>query len=152
MKVFNLCCSNGHSFEGWFDSLEDFADQCRRGLVSCPICGSKQIEKRPSAPYIGARPAEKRSASSVSASKKSAAEAARKLEGMREQVMAYVREASKSAEDVGENFVPEVRAMHEGQKPVRTVKGVCTEKDRRDLLDDGIVVLPVPESAGKTLN
>ena len=89
MKVFNLCCSNGHSFEGWFDSLEDFADQCRRGLVSCPICGSKQIEKRPSAPYIGARPAEKRS-SSVSAPKQSVAEAARKLEGMREQVMAYV--------------------------------------------------------------
>ena len=150
MKVFNLCCSNGHFFEGWFDSLEDFADQCQRGLVSCPVCGSKIIEKRPSAPYIGARPAEKMS--TPASTKPIPADVKSKLEGMREQVMAYVREASKSAEDVGENFVPEVRAMHEGQKPVRTVKGVCTEKDRRDLLDDGIVVLPVPESAGKTLN
>lgn len=148
MKVFDLCCQNDHLFEGWFDSAEDFDKQTKQGLVVCPICGSRQVQRRPSAPYIGAgsRDMEGSIACGQSDANK------KKLEKMREEVMAYVLEASKTATDVGKNFVPEVRAMHEGSKPVRNVKGLCTEKDRKDLLKEGIVVLPIPESAGKTLN
>lgn len=52
MKVLNLRCAQDHGFEGWFASEDDFQDQCRRQLVSCPMCGDPQISKLPSAPRL----------------------------------------------------------------------------------------------------
>ena len=52
MKVLNLQCSHGHGFEGWFASNEAFETQLAGGLVECPLCGGKEIEKRLSAPRL----------------------------------------------------------------------------------------------------
>ncbi|PKP89585.1 MAG: DUF1178 domain-containing protein, partial [Alphaproteobacteria bacterium HGW-Alphaproteobacteria-15] len=40
MIVFDLSCADGHRFEGWFGSSTDFEEQCARGLLTCPACGS----------------------------------------------------------------------------------------------------------------
>ena len=45
MIVFDLECSNGHIFEGWFDSLESFEKQNREELVNCPYCNDTQVRK-----------------------------------------------------------------------------------------------------------
>ena len=52
MIVYNLACDQEHEFEGWFSSQEDFQGQTSSGLLSCPTCGSKNITKRLSAPYV----------------------------------------------------------------------------------------------------
>jgi hypothetical protein len=52
MWVAELRCAQGHGFEGWFASREAFEDQSERGLVSCPRCGSQQLERRLSAPRL----------------------------------------------------------------------------------------------------
>lgn len=52
MIVFNLCCQQNHSFEGWFRSSGDFDDQQQRGLLACPVCGSDTIVKKLSAPRL----------------------------------------------------------------------------------------------------
>ena len=52
MKVLNLRCAHDHRFEGWFASGDDFAAQSGRGLVECPLCGDKGIERLPSAPRL----------------------------------------------------------------------------------------------------
>ena len=52
MIVFDLSCDAGHRFEGWFGSSEDYAGQQRRGLVSCPRCGSADVDKAPMAPAV----------------------------------------------------------------------------------------------------
>ncbi|MGA1725517.1 MAG: DUF1178 family protein, partial [Burkholderiaceae bacterium] len=52
MKVLDLACEVGHSFEGWFGSEDDYLDQRARGLVTCPACGSATIEKKLSAPRL----------------------------------------------------------------------------------------------------
>ena len=50
MIVYDLeCRSEGHRFEGWFKSSEDFARQQERGLVACPFCGSGDVAKAPQA-------------------------------------------------------------------------------------------------------
>src|SRR5260221_11125250 len=54
MIVFNLSCSQNHTFDGWFRSAEEFSRQAERGLVECPVCGDKEIVKRLSAPHINA--------------------------------------------------------------------------------------------------
>jgi hypothetical protein len=52
MKVLDLACSYGHSFEGWFGSEDDFQSQLLRGLVQCPICDDAKITKKISAPRL----------------------------------------------------------------------------------------------------
>jgi hypothetical protein len=57
MRVFDLCCGQGHQFEGWFGSEDDYVAQQQRGLVSCPMCESAEIARRPSAPRLNLRTA-----------------------------------------------------------------------------------------------
>ena len=45
MIVFDLQCSNGHIFEGWFDSTDSFEDQNAKRLVSCPYCEGTPVKR-----------------------------------------------------------------------------------------------------------
>ena len=54
MKVFNLQCQFGHSFEGWFRSAEEFNLQKDKGLLICPACEDTCISRIPSAAHIQA--------------------------------------------------------------------------------------------------
>ena len=51
---------------------------------------------------------------------------------------------AENAEYVGIRFPEEVRRMHDNDEPQRHVWGEATAEEARDLLDDGIPVLPVP--------
>ncbi|MBC7729442.1 MAG: DUF1178 family protein, partial [Microbacteriaceae bacterium] len=71
MKVLNLCCGNGHGFEGWFASEEDFLGQTERGAIECPLCSDQAITRLPSAPRLnlsGARPPAAAAAAAATAS------------------------------------------------------------------------------------
>src|SRR5205085_10861303 len=52
MKVLDLECPQGHVFEGWFGSEDEFQGQLARALVACPLCGDTHVAKRLSAPRI----------------------------------------------------------------------------------------------------
>lgn len=52
MKVWNLRCAQGHGFEGWFASEDDFQSQQLRGLLTCPLCGAAEVVRAPSAPRL----------------------------------------------------------------------------------------------------
>ena len=52
MIVFNLSCTQGHEFDGWFRSAEDFERQSHSVMVECPHCGDTRITKRLSAPRL----------------------------------------------------------------------------------------------------
>lgn len=52
MKVLDLQCTQGHAFEGWFSSEDDFQSQLARQLVECPLCGDRAVAKLPSAPRL----------------------------------------------------------------------------------------------------
>ena len=56
MIIFDLRCSpQGHVFEAWFGSSEDYEAQRARGLVACPICGAAAVDKAPMAPRVPAK-------------------------------------------------------------------------------------------------
>ena len=46
MIVFDLSCSNGHSFEVWFNSNNDYKEQNDKGLLICPYCECNKISKK----------------------------------------------------------------------------------------------------------
>ena len=51
----------------------------------------------------------------------------------------------KTHEDVGDKFADEARAIHEGEKPDRGIRGKASKEQVDALLDDGIEVLPLPD-------
>lgn len=132
MIVLNLSCDNEHRFEGWFANANAFADQSARGLVQCPHCGSKHIERRPTAPYVNTS-----APRGESSAPQPPADPA--------QVIAALRMAARSAEDVGEQFPDEARRIHYGEAETRSIRGRASSDELGELLEEGILVLPVPD-------
>ena len=56
MICYNLICERTHEFEGWFSSSSDYDDQAQSGLLSCPVCGSSEVEKAIMASDLGLNP------------------------------------------------------------------------------------------------
>src|SRR5262249_16847786 len=50
MIRYTLVCERKHDFESWFHNSAAFGKQAKRGLVTCPVCGSSKVEKAIMAP------------------------------------------------------------------------------------------------------
>lgn len=138
MKVLNLRCTNGHGFEGWFASDDDFMDQNGRGLIECPLCADRVISRLPSAPRLnlsGAREPEP----------PKAAPAAADLQALWLQA---VQQLLARTEDVGERFPDEARRIHYGEAEERAIRGQASPEEREALLDEGIEVVAIPLPRG----
>lgn len=146
MKVFDLRCAHGHGFEGWFASEDDYLRQHERGLVECPLCGDKSVDRLPSAPRLnlGAAPpvAEGRGQPPAAPPAAPSPEAVT-LQNMWVEAVKHVMERT---EDVGERFSEEARRIHYGEAESRGIRGQATPEQRAELADEGIEVvsLPVP--------
>ena len=49
MYTVELECESGHSFEGWYDSVEGYEARLNEGNLSCPVCDSEFIMRKSSA-------------------------------------------------------------------------------------------------------
>jgi len=140
LKVFNLRCAKDHAFEGWFASTDDFDSQQRRGLLVCPLCGSADVVKLPSAPYIGSSTPQPVAGQTV-AKQAAAMPTAAQLQAM---LVKMAREVAASTEDVGERFAEEARRIHYNEAPERGIRGLASSAEARELADEGISVVPLP--------
>src|ERR1044071_9716968 len=52
MMRYSLACERKHEFEIWFKNSADYDKQAKRGLVSCPACGSTEVGKALMAPAL----------------------------------------------------------------------------------------------------
>ena len=143
MIVLNLCCEFDHTFEGWFGSAAAFASQSEQGLVECPVCASRKIRRLPSAPYVRTRPATAAAAplpSPGAATSSGAAPAA----SAADMALALLRNLARNAEDVGRRLPEEARRMHHGETETRNIRGSASADEIGELLDEGIMLMPVP--------
>jgi hypothetical protein len=138
MIVFNLSCDNAHRFEGWFGSADDFASQAESGSIACPVCGSVEIEKMLSAPYVRTRAATDAADASKAVSVVNAAQMLRRK---------FVEQVLGNTEDVGRRFPEEARRIFYKEIPERAIRGTATGKEVAELKEEGIDVLPVPDLA-----
>ena len=144
MKVLDLRCANGHGFEGWFASDEDFMDQNGRGLVECPLCADKVIGRMPSAPRLNlSRAQEARDTQEAQPARPTVMPQPADLQAA---WLHAVRDLVNRTEDVGERFAEEARRIHYGESPQRGIRGQATGEQREALHDEGIetFALPVP--------
>ena len=147
MKVLNLCCAQGHGFEGWFASEDDFLAQTSSGAIECPMCADKTISRLPSAPRLnlsGAREPERTTPGPVASTANAAAPVAADLQA---RWLQAVQHALRHTEDVGDRFPEEARRIHYGEAAERGIRGQASAEDRAALADEGIEVMALPMPA-----
>lgn len=143
MIVFDLICRpEGHVFEAWFGSSEDYDGQQERGLVECPLCGAPKVEKAAMAPRVGTKGNQRlpgaRAASDMVSSDP---------EGVKRMLAAMAaaqKQILDQSEYVGTRFADEARAIHLGQADARPIHGRATPEQSESLIEDGIPVAPLP--------
>jgi hypothetical protein len=128
-----LRCEHDHGFEGWFGSSADYDDQSARGLVECPVCGSRQVGKQIMAP-------------AVAGTKRTQTPALpQPARTMVMEAMGKIRQHVKDNFDyVGDAFAKEARAIHEGASEDRGIYGEARPDEVKALREDGIGVAPLP--------
>lgn len=139
MKVLDLQCAHGHTFEGWFASEDDFVAQRQQSQVMCPACGDPSVVKKLSAPRLmlsGGR------ADTEVSPKESMEAGPSPHQNMTVLWLAMARQVLAQTTDVGDNFAEEARKIHYGERPERGIRGTATREETQMLFDEGIDVMP----------
>ncbi|MBY6068104.1 DUF1178 family protein [Leisingera aquaemixtae] len=168
MIQYSLKCADGHSFDSWFQSAAAFDKLAAAGMVSCAVCGGTQVDKAIMAPRVRpgrkavsgvGEPEPKPAAAAASAPVPAAAPAASspgmlsRPSGEVEKALAELRKKVEENSDyVGNNFVREARAMHLGEAPERAIHGEAKLEDARELIEEGVPVMPLPFRPGRKSN
>jgi hypothetical protein len=180
MIQYTLKCSNGHKFDSWFQSASAFDTLKARGLVCCDACGSAEVEKAIMAPRVQSgrkADAAKREAALREAqaapqaqakdnqnipakqAQNTGAPAANERPNLRnpnsdqERMLADMkRQVEENSEYVGTSFAQEARAMHVGDAPERAIHGEANLKEAKELIEDGVPVLPLPFAPKRKTN
>src|SRR5262249_1686074 len=128
MIVYDLICSGGHAFEGWFQSRADFGRQKDAGLVSCPVCDGRDVERRPAAKV--------RVAKAQRAVPKAPVATHDAIAGIDPGLLAKLRQVVRNTEDVGERFPEEARKIHYEEAPARSIRGQATREEAEALTEE----------------
>jgi hypothetical protein len=132
MVVYDLICAGEHRFEGWFPSFEGFQEQAKKGLISCPSCGSTEIEKLPHACAVHVK---KEAAPRPQTAGPAAALSEADVKELLVRVHQYVQ---ANFENVGPRFATEARAIFHGEKEEKPICGSATAEERDQLDDEGV--------------
>jgi hypothetical protein len=131
MIVYDLQCSGGHRFEGWFDDEHTYEDQRKSGLIACPVCNDGDVSRLPSAFAIKSGP-------SVPARRSSAPV---ELEALQRSLGEYL---DKNFDDVGSDFATEALKIHYGVSEKKNIRGTSTREEEKLLKKEGIPFFKVP--------
>jgi hypothetical protein len=154
MIRYSLICDKGHEFESWFADSAAYDKQAKRKLVSCPLCGSAEVEKAIMAPRLAGSKKRTR-AMDVSSEPSEAPAPAQEtsapvamMSPQEQELRAKLKEVRdhliKNADDVGTKFPEEARKMHYGETEHRSIYGVASPEDAKDLAEEGIEFHPLP--------
>jgi hypothetical protein len=156
MIRYALTCENGHAFDSWFADSAAYERQAKRKLVACPLCGSAKVGKAIMAPRLaGARKRKGTVEAPVSNEAPPPATPApvAMLSPQEQEVRAKLKELrehlTKNADNVGAKFPQEARKMHYGEQEHRSIYGVASPEEAKDLAEEGIQFHPLPVLPGE---
>jgi hypothetical protein len=147
MIRYALVCAKGHSFESWFQNSAAYDRQAKRKLVSCPVCGSSEVEKEIMSPRLaGARhreeapvavPVPSNEKTPVAIVSPQERELRTKLKELRDHL-------TQNSDYVGQKFPEEARKMHYGEIDHRSIYGEASPDEAHKLHEEGIEFHPLP--------
>lgn len=136
MIAYDLQCTNGHTFEGWFEDSASFEHQQTNGLIACPVCADTGVS---------------RIFSSFAIKSAGSADSGPKLPARPDEIIQMARKVSeyveKNFDDVGANFAKTALKIHYGVEEPRNIRGVSTREEEKTLHDEGVEFykLPIPD-------
>jgi hypothetical protein len=146
MIKYSLGCERGHTFESWFQDSAAYDKQAKRGLVSCPVCGSAKVEKSIMAPRLSGTKHSRKAEKPVPSPAEKAPVAM--LSPAEQEVRAKLKELkehlTKNADNVGDKFPEEARKMHYGETEHRSIYGEASPQDAKAMAEEGIEFHPLP--------
>jgi len=153
MIRYSLICEKKHDFEIWFKNSADYDRQAKRGLVTCPACGSAKVEKALMAPSLGRGAGKGSSAPVPDSAPPVEAPAENKtpvamMSPQEREFRAKLKELrdhlTKNADNVGAKFPEEARKMHYGESEHRSIYGEASPQEAKELLEEGVELHPLP--------
>jgi hypothetical protein len=135
MIVYDLSCSKGHKFEGWFDDPASYENQKKKGLISCPFCDDTDISRIPSTFAIkSSQPA------------KDYSEQKNETALLGRQIMEFF---DKNFDNVGSDFAKEALKIQYGVSEPRNIRGVSSDEEEKILRKEGVkfMKIPIPTSS-----
>jgi hypothetical protein len=150
-----LVCEKAHEFASWVPNSAAYDKQVKRGLVTCPACGSAKIEKAVMAPRLArtdvdvgpapvspepsgdppvAAPEERTPVAMLSPREQ---EFRKKLKELRDHL-------TRNSDNVGARFPEEARKMHYGEIEHRSIYGEASPNEAKALAEEGIPFHPLP--------
>jgi len=155
MIRYTLVCNKRHEFESWFANSDAYDKQAKRGLVTCPLCGSAKVEKALMTPRFART--DTSSAREIASPPPPAAEAPATMQApapvamispheqeLRKKLRELRDHLVHNAENVGPRFPEEARKMHYGEAEHRSIYGIASPEDAKELHEEGIEFSPLP--------
>ena len=151
MIRYALACDKGHTFESWFQDSAAYDKQAKRKLIGCPLCGSSKVDKAIMAPRLSGaskREWQVETPAPVAAVPEPKKAPVAMISPQEQEFRAKLKELrahlTKNADDVGQKFPEEARKMHYGEIEHRSIYGVASPEDAKDLAEEGIEFHPLP--------
>ena len=147
LKCRSKICSDEKEFDGWFKSIDVYEKQKLQRIINCPICGSDKVEKLLTTPSL------KTNKNKTSDIKDKLFKNSKKNETFLGNVdsdnistllRTLKKEVQKKSTFVGNEFVSQVRSMKEGKIKEKPIHGHGTNKEIKELRDEGIDVINIP--------
>jgi hypothetical protein len=130
MIVYDLQCSAGHTFEGWFEDRKAFLKQQKHGLIACPVCNDTRIVQIPATFAIKGSSAPKPADSPQP--------------DPRILARALTQYMEKNFDNVGSDFAREALKIHYGVCEPRNIRGVSTSQEEETLRHEGVEFYKFP--------
>jgi hypothetical protein len=157
MIHYALRCADSHEFDGWFKNSTSFEAQAAAGLLDCPICGDRRVQRALMAPHVqtgsiavAAAPPQDQRAVAVQPPGRPTVEQgmAVRAASLPDEVRAVLQrvraEVEATCDYVGPRFAAEARRIHGGEAADRHIFGEATPDEAAALADDGIDVARIP--------
>ena len=144
LKCRSNICSDVKEFEGWFKNIDAYEIQKQQRLINCPICGSDKVEKLLTTPSL------KTNKNKMSDDKDKQYKNSESLSGnvnsdnISTLLRTLKKEVQKNSTFVGNEFVSQVRSMKKGKIKEKAIHGHGTNKEIKELRDEGIEVINIP--------
>ncbi|MES0826018.1 DUF1178 family protein [Ruegeria sp. SCP11] len=143
MIQYALKCSNGHTFDSWFQSAAAYDKLASSGMVTCAVCGCAEVEKAIMTPRV--RPARNvESRVEVKPTEAETVDVASPPPDLEKVLVELRRKVEENSDYVGKDFAREARKIHLGDAPERAIYGEAKPEEARALIDDGVPVAPLP--------
>jgi hypothetical protein len=132
MITVDLECANAHRFEGCFKDYRAYRNQHDQSMISCPACGSQSVKRL----FTGC---------SINTGSGQDLQPGNQPHNLFDLIRAFNSYVTSNFDYVGRDFADLARAIHYGIEEERNIYGESSVGDLRELREEGIVVVPLPD-------